>query len=306
MTRDKKALGIKRPKLIVMPFQNAQGKPFDGIGLGIHFLFGNLFAVHDGLMECWFGWRVKKIFPEPGLLEAYCRSNISFPDILKLAEREKVRYWLEGKYRRESENIFLDLVLHDTIADATKPDDKKRVVDSRIELPMVLNDGLIEARKIFFDWLETWEHPFINIEKAMWPEKITVTGLDFLGRGLEAIYLNYIQDGGGDNGLPDRDLIDLSWFDKAVDASKESYLVHDLRGWALYKNGENESAKKAFETALTLNPDGLGALSGMMWCALSMKNRERAVYYSLAKAGCRGEDLEKARAFVDKKFENLS
>jgi tetratricopeptide (TPR) repeat protein len=298
MNVDKKnTADIQRPKLIVMPFQAADGQPFDGIGLGLHFFFGNLFGVHEGLTECWFGWRVKKIFPEPMLLKAYCRGNTPFPDIQALGQQEKVRFWLEGTYQQKGEKTFLDLVLHDT---------QDRMSASRIHLALGLSDGLVGGRAEFFAWLERCNIPFGNIEKVMWPEQITQAGLDFLGRGLETLYLNYIQGPDSKANSADTNLIDLSWFDRSVEASAASYLAQDLRGWGLYKNGEYRLAKKAFESALKLNPNGLGALSGMMWCALGVKDREEALHYALLKADCRGEDLEKARALVNKKFETPS
>jgi tetratricopeptide (TPR) repeat protein len=275
-----------------MPLQPAPGQSFNGIGLGIHFFFGNLFGVHGGLMECWFGWRVKKIFPEPLLLKDYCRGMTPFSDIQELGQREKVRFWLEGNYQQKGKKIFLNLVLHDT---------EQGGQTSRLDVTLALPGGLLEGRTEFFDWLESCGLPFVGIEKVLWPEQITDRGLDFLGRGLETLYLNYIQGEGADKAL-----IDLSWFNRSVEESENSYLAQDLKGWGLYKNGEYTSAKKAFASALELNPAGLGALSGMMWCALSVKNREEARRYSLLKSECRGEDLEKARKFVDKKFEALS
>jgi tetratricopeptide (TPR) repeat protein len=223
-------------------------------------------------------------------LKAYCRESKPFSGIRELGKREKVRFWLEGQYQREGEGLSLALVLHDT----------EGMLESKIRLFITLDDQLLGVRKQFFDWLERCGLTFVGIEKANWPEHVTARGLDFLGRALETTYLNYIQTSGS------TDLIDLSWFDRAVDASKNSYLTQDLMGWGLYKNGEYKTAKKAFASALELNPDGLGALSGMMWCAVSVKNREEALHYALAKANCRGEDPEKARVFVDKKFENLS
>ncbi len=285
--------GIQGPKLIVMPFQPAEGQSFDGIGLGIHFFLGNLFGVHRGLMECWFGWRVKKIFPEPGLLKTYCRINKPFSDIQDLGRREKVRFWLEGQYQRSGDALLLSLVLHDT-----REGTKEGRSEFKTCLSMALDDSLLAGRAKFFKWLETCGHPFVGIERAGWPENISGSGLDFLGRALETIYVNYIHGSGSD-------LIDLSLFERAVDTSKDSYLAQDLLGWGLYKNGEYQMAKKAFASALSLNPDGVGALSGMMWCALCNQNRERMLQYALAKAACRGRDPEKARAFVDKKFESL-
>lgn len=293
MTLEKKNMpGIGRPKMIVLPFQPAAGQPFDGTGLGLHFFMGNLLGVHGGLAECWFGWRVKKIFPEIGFFMDYCRDHKGFSDIQKLGEQQKVRYWLEGTYRQTGETLFLALVLHDT---------QEGRGGSKMDLQVTLDDGLLAVRTAFFQWIAACGLAFVGIENAMWPEQISCQGLDCLGRGLEALYLTYIQGEGADSNL-----IDLTWFDRAVEVSKDSYLVQDLKGWALYKNGEYILAEKAFAAALDLNPEGLGALSGMMFCALWGKDRERALRYSLAKADCRGEDREKARGFVDKKLGELA
>jgi tetratricopeptide (TPR) repeat protein len=301
----KSTIGPGRPKLIVMPFQPAEGQLSKeiGLGLGIHFFLGNLFCVHKGLLECWFGWRVKKIFPEPGLLQEYCRGNRALPNIREIGSQESVRFWLEGQYQQKGEEILLALVLHDTnpinknIPGPNIHYTNKNLSESRIKISMAFDDGLLGFRTLLFDWLETCGLPFSNVENAIWPEHISIRGLDFLGRALENIYINYINSIGVDS-----DLIDLAWFDRAVDQSKNSYLTHDLKGWGLCKNREYQMAEIAFASALDLNPDGLGALSGMMWCAVYTENRARALKYALKKAGCRGEDPERARAFVDKKF----
>jgi len=47
---------------MVFPLQPEKGRVFSGVGLGVHFLLGNVMALHTGLKELWFGWRVKKIF----------------------------------------------------------------------------------------------------------------------------------------------------------------------------------------------------------------------------------------------------
>jgi hypothetical protein len=79
--KGKKGGVMEKSRLIVMPFVPVPGRAFDGIGLGIHFLLGNLFGVHSGLTECWFGWRVKKIFQDGPAFSDYCRGRCSGPDI---------------------------------------------------------------------------------------------------------------------------------------------------------------------------------------------------------------------------------
>jgi len=40
-----------RPKLIVLPLQPDVDQEYNGIGLGIHFLLGNMIAIHPGLSD---------------------------------------------------------------------------------------------------------------------------------------------------------------------------------------------------------------------------------------------------------------
>jgi len=49
-----------KPRLIVLPLQPQEEQAYNGTGLAIHFLLGNIVALHTGLKEFWFGWRVKK------------------------------------------------------------------------------------------------------------------------------------------------------------------------------------------------------------------------------------------------------
>jgi hypothetical protein len=277
---------MENPRLIVMPFVPDTGRVFDGTGLGIHFLFGNLFGVHPGLTECWFGWRVKKIFSDPAAFTAYCRGNTRQPDIQALGRQENVRYWLTGSFDGQGKTLQVSMVLHDING-----------ADYKAILPMSLDDGLLDFRHRFLNWLETAGLAFPQTDAALWPEYITARGLDYLGCGLESLYVNYIQNVGSNE-----EPIDLFLFEKAVEASPDSYLAHDVKGWVLYKNQAVTAASSSFDTALALNKKGVGALSGMLWCAVNEKNRENALEYALAKAQITGTDPVKARAWVDKKL----
>lgn len=275
---------LQNPRLIVMPFAPNPGRAFNGIGLGIHFLLGNLFGVHSGLTECWFGWRVKKIFPDAATFTAYCRGLPPMPDIQALGKQEAVRYWLTGNYLEQDGAYQVFMTLHDI---------QGPVYDTTLTLSPT--DGMMAFRHRLQEWLVVGDLAFPRTDTVLWPEWISFKGLDCLGRGLETLYLSYItqaQTAG--------DPIDLTWFDQAVEASPRSYLAHDLKGWVLYKNQETAQAKSCFETALTLNDKGVGALSGMLWCAVVEKNRDKALEFALAKARVTDADPLAARAWVDK------
>ncbi len=277
---------FKQPRLIVMPFVPDPGRPFNGAGLGIHFLLGNLFGVHPGLTECWFGWRVKKIFQDETSFTAYCRGIPPLPDIQALGQQENIRYWLTGNCLEQAGTYQVFMALHDI---------QGPVYD--ITLPLSLADGMVAFRHRFHEWLAVADLAFPRTDTVFWPEWITWEGLDCLGRGLETLYLNYISQTGSAGKL-----IDLTWFDRAVKVSSGSYLAHDLLGWALYKNQEIARAESCFETALTFNDKGVGALSGLLGCAVAQKDRDKALVYSLAKAGVTDADPTAARAWVSKKF----
>jgi len=268
-------------KMIVMPLQPGPGEEAGGIGLGIHFLLGNMICLNPGFLECWFGWRVKKIFPGADRLMAYCRGGDPFPDINGLGAREKVRFWMEGRYFMAREGVGVELVLHDT---------RDQESFSK-EFILGFDDGMLGFCRGVLDWLDTLG---LGWKGSVWSEHITRDGLDCLGNALEGLYLTYVDPGTGQ--------VDLTLFERAATLCPGSYLCQDLLGWGLYKNDLNERAAEAFADAAELNPDGMGALAGLMWCALAEQDREKTLHYALEKGRCRGEDPEKARAFVVNKF----
>jgi TolA-binding protein len=80
-----------------------------------------------------------------------------------------------------------------------------------------------------------------------------------------------------------------------VNLSPNSFMAQDLLGWALYRNETYAPAKTAFLTALRENPQGAGAMAGMMWCGVMTQDKDEATYWSARKAEvCKG-DVEAAR-----------
>ena len=276
----------KRSRLIILPLQPENPRKYDGTGLGIHFLLGNVVAVHTGLKEFWFGWRVTKIFNGRTHLLSYCRGDEPLADMTKLGYEQKIRYWLEGTYKKKEKMIFVTLKLFDT----QYPDKK-----TTIRIPLDTTDHLIEFRKLFLTWLEICSLPMLKEQtaKAVWPEKITNTSLDFLGRAIGTTYNDYFSSKPEKNHMKS-----LKWFDKAMAESPDSYLIHDLKGWAYYKNKNYNNALISFQTAVELNKNGLGALSGMMWCYIYLNHQKKAIESAIAKADTRNENHEKASAFV--------
>jgi len=149
-----------KPKLIVLPLQPKKGQAYDGIGLGVHFLLGNVMAPHTGLKEFWFGWRVKKIFLKKENLINYCRGHGSGLDIAKLGKEQGVRYWLWGNAQQQGSKIQISLVLTDT---------KGEGEEWKTDLVLDLADQLIEFRKGFLAWLDACglSFPEEQVDKAL-------------------------------------------------------------------------------------------------------------------------------------------
>ncbi|MBC8439838.1 MAG: hypothetical protein H8D87_09135 [Deltaproteobacteria bacterium] len=277
-----------RPKLIVLPLQPDVDQEYNGIGLGIHFLLGNMIAIHPELAEFWFGWRVNKIFKAVDDLQAFCRGNKSI-DVNLLAKEQKIRFWLFGRYRETNGIILVSLYLYD--ADLEKNYD--------IDLRLDTSDFFINFGHVFFKWLALCNLPLDHkqMAKALWKENISIQGLEYLGCAVELTYLNYI-----DSTLFKDGLFDFEWFEKAVVSSPLSYLAHDIKGWAFYKNKIYGKAKDCFKTALEKNEHGIGALAGMMWCYVFEKNKTKALAFSIAKADVKNESHDIAMKFIEKKF----
>lgn len=279
--------GKSKPRLIVLPLQPQDGQAFNGTGLGVHFLLGNVVALHTGLKEFWFGWRVKKIFLKKERLRAYCRDEGPQLDITKLGKEQGIRYWLSGRIQQRGNKMQVALVLTDTKGEGD---------EWSTDLTLEPADHLIGFRKGFLAWLETCGLPLPDAQatRALWPEKTNPEGLDLLGWALETFYLH---SSWGEKGQ-----LDLHLFDRAVCAAPASYLAHDLKGWALYKNKDYQAAEKSFRSALRLNSNGLGAQAGLMWCAIYTNDEEKAYTWAMAKADLRGESRNAAEALMKRRM----
>jgi hypothetical protein len=265
-----------RPQCIVLPFQPDPPEDFNGVGLALHFLLGNVMALHTGLKECWFGWRVNKIFPEKTDLKAYCRGKEVLVDLHQVSTEQNVRFWLYGKAGDRFVTVFL--------FDAA---DNEQSLSKRI--PVSYSDGLVEFRRIFLDHLAACGHPFPakQVQPALWAETISMQGMDILGRALESFYLHSAYSGKGK--------IDSGLFEKAAAVAPDSFMAQDILGWASYRSQDYRAAKESFLRALLSNPHGIGAMSGLMWCGVYTGDREEAQFWAARKAEVRGEDIKEAR-----------
>lgn len=283
--------GKSRPRLIVLPLRHNNERACNGTGLAIHFLLGNVVALNPDLMEFWFGWRVKEIFLEKERFRDYCHNQNFQLDLSKLGKEQGIRYWLRGRLQHDGGALKAALIVTDT---------QEQQKESFITLTLDVSNHLIGFRKGFLTWLEQCGLPLPDAQRKMvlWPEKSNPEGLDLLGKALETYYLH---SSWGEKGL-----LSLYWFDRAVSSAPASYLAHDLRAWALYKNKDYRAAEESFRSALTLNPHGLGALSGLMWCAIYTNDTKAAYSWAIAKADLRAESREEAKARVNKRIKKAA
>lgn len=273
---------------IVLPFRADKRAPFDGTGLALHFLVGNVLALHTGLKEMWFGWRVKKIFPKKASFERYCRDAADKLDLLQVSRAQQVRLWLHGNFSDPS------VALH--FFDGQAPDVRR----APVRLPISIDDGLIGFRTQLLKWLEFMGRPMpqAQVQAALWPETVGRGGLDAVGRALEGFYIYSAYGGDGP--------LDPIPFKKAVAEAPESFMAHDLYGWALYRNKDYKAAKQAFLTALRINPAGTGAMSGLMWCGVYGKDLEEAMFWSGRKADICRQDVQAAREAGRRRYEKAN
>jgi hypothetical protein len=274
------------PQCIVLPLQPDASEDFSGVGLALHFLMGNVMALHTGLKECWFGWRVNRIFPEKSNLKAYCRGSDTLVDLHQVSKQQKVRFWLYGK----ADYRFATVGLFDAAAKEQGPSKP---------IPVSYADGLVKFRRIFLGHLAACGHPFPakQVQPALWVETTSMQGMDILGRALELFYLHAVYG--------KKKSIHLNLFKKAAAVAPDAFMAQNLMGWACYRNQNYRAAKASFLRALQSNPHGIGAMSGLMWCGVHTADRGEAQFWAARKAEVRGENIREARQKALKRMKAL-
>jgi hypothetical protein len=236
------------------------------------------------LREFWFGWRVAKLFPTPERLDDYCRGLGPQLDVAALGPQQQIRYWVLGTLDPQADPPTTRLVLYD--ADSGSEHTRSLEVDY---------DGrLAGMRRVFVNWLAGLGlgFPTGQAEKAFWAEPVTPAALDALGRAQEEFYTFSAYGSGGS--------LDLDAFERAVTAAPDSYMAHDLLGWAQYRNQRYGPAEASFRRALELNPHGAGVAAGLAWCALHSGDRAGTLEWALYKAECMGTDPAQAKAWAER------
>jgi hypothetical protein len=254
--------------------------------MAVHFLFGNLVVLHPGFTECWFGWRVPRIFPAAADLEAYRQGGRPAPDLIQTGRQEQIRFWITGELSADPASPLVQLSLTDAETEA---------VHTAPSMAVDTDGQLIGLRREFLQWMEDCGLPMPapQREKAFWPEQASTDGLDAIGRALAGFYLQSAYGG--------KAPVDPVPFEAAVEAAPSAFMSHDLLGWAMYRNGRHEAARAAFDRSVGINAHGAGAMAGLMWCAVMTGDREEALRWAARKARSCAADVDAAKA----KAENL-
>jgi hypothetical protein len=277
--------GESRPRCVVLPIVS-KDPAAPGIGMAIHFLFGNVIVLHPAFREFWFGWRVADIFPSKNDLAAYCRTGEPSPEPVRTGRKEEIRFWLIGTMSAPGLPLSVQTVLVDTETEEQCPFP---------EMVLDVDGALVDLRKRFMRSMKACGHPFPEHQqkKALWPEEASPAGLDAIGRALAVFYRQSAYGG--------KAPVELPPFERAVSEAPGSFMAHDLLGWALYRNDRHDQARRAFLESVRINAHGAGAMAGLMWCGVMTGDRQEALYWSARKAESCDADIEAAR----KKAERL-
>lgn len=270
-----------RPRCIVLPLQDSDSP---GMGLALHFLLGNVIAANISFRECWFGWRVASIFPEPDGLKQYCQGGMGEFDLQAISEAQDVQCWLHGRVNNGTAVLHVFNARSDTF-------------DTPEKCAITPTDHLVGFRQCALNLLSNCGYPISRQRQAMalWPENIGPDGLRLVGRALDVFY-TYSAYGV-------EETIQLDPFEAAVKAAPESFMAHNLLGWAHYRRQNAAQAKTSFLRALVLSPDAIGPMAGLAGCAVLENDRESALYWAARKAQTHADDVAAAVEKTRKKFQ---
>ena len=279
-----------RPRCVVLPIVSRDPEA-PGIGLAVHFLFGNVIVLHPAFREFWFGWRVAAVFPSKSDLTTYCSGGEPSPGPVQTGRKEEIRFWLLGTMSGQGFPLSVQTVLVDA-----ETEDECRLPEMAVD-----TDGaLVELRRQLMSSMKACGHPFPEHQqkKALWPEEASPAGLDAVGRALAVFYLQSAYGG--------KAPVELPPFEHAVSEAPGSFMAHDLLGWALYRNARHGSARRAFLESVRINAHGAGAMAGLMWCGVMTGERQEALYWAARKAESCDSDIEAARKKAERLLEKYN
>jgi hypothetical protein len=261
---------------IVLPFRAGTAQPFNGTGLALHFLVGNVLVLHTGLKEMWFGWRVKKIFPGKGVVSALlsrCGQPTGPGSGQPVAEGALLAL-RQLRTRQPSSFIFST----DNAGSRHPP----------VDLAITLDDGLIGFRTQLIQWLDSLGRPMPDdqVRHPCGPKRSAAKAWT-----LWVVHWSFFTCT-RPMAATDR------WRCRHLKRRQRRRNLSWLRIYTAGRftaTGTIRPHGVAFLTSLRINPAGAGAMSGMMWCGVYDKDLEEALFWSGRKADVCRQDVQAAR-----------
>ena len=269
-----------KPRLAILPITPAAGQAYDARGMAVHELLQQVVLLHAGLEDFCFLWKFREVFPEEGEFLAYLRGEGPELDLAAWSENLEIRYWLSGTWLEADGDLQVVLRLFDA--------EKGEAAAGR-EMKLALDDGLVEFRRSFLDWLAAvgLSMQQDQVEKALWREAMDMAGFRLLG---EAVVEHWAVEYRG------RDKTDISLYAAAAENSPESYFCHNLLGWGQYGMKKYDKAIESFRKAIALNANGLDAAGGLKQIAWSVADNSTGQFMRNFYRLRQEENLSKAEA----------
>jgi CHAT domain-containing protein/tetratricopeptide (TPR) repeat protein len=271
---------VLKNSVLVLPLLPDQTIPPDKnrVGFAVKNLLENTLVLHDKLVENWFLWHLRNIFPKEEDLALWLKSQGPVPDA---AKKIKLRYFLSGSISLQGEQLIARL----NLTDNTNNSGLNR--DILLDFP-----DLKQFRTEILDLLGKagiGKPAQAQMTRMLWQEKLSHQAFASFGAGIyhDLVTTTY------HNEKPQYDPQSL---ESGLRDSPASYLLLNSLGWVVYRQKKYAEAKAIFERALAANPDGLDSADGMIQCETLTENEVQAERWVIRKAEIQGQEVKIAQA----------
>jgi tetratricopeptide (TPR) repeat protein len=260
-------------RVLVLPLQPGEGMRYDGLGPALQNLMENVVLLNPAFEETYSLAHYHTLFASAGDLQAYMLGlrPPRFP--LGAALREGTRFVLGGHV---GEDLTAEIWMADLYTGGS--------FDIRLSLDM--DSGLTCFRQGLIEFLDQHTHlpfPPVQAAKALAPETTSLDALKTYGRSYGSYQILSLAG--------DSTQLNLKQALRAVREAPRSYLAANMSGWQFDVAGQYGQGQKLLREALTIDPNGVDALDGMMRIALMTGGLDAATPWALRKAKARGEDI---------------
>lgn len=233
--------------IMVFPLPPAHCQTCDGLGLAAHNLIEQVLALHPTLQVVRLADNLGRVFTDAGAFTAAIQGKSKGFESEEIAKGLGVRFTVSGTVGPDRLGTTVKLALRD----------EKTKKTSLVSLPLDADKGLFAFRRGLLAWFERngLGLPETLAAKALWKEKTTTAALKAFGQAYAAhLALAYAKPGP----------VDMASYQAAIRAAPDSYLALQLIGWGYYRARDCEHSREAFTQALSVNPDGVAALDGLL------------------------------------------